>query len=124
MTEGIPASSSTAPLTSAPIPRPATSARKTAVRMPSGMPRRDARRVPATEVRITYRMPNFGSEAVGFHWVPNRILAGPICRMAGIPLFSIYTVMEATASRAMAAQIVHSICAAASWAAFLFLYLM
>ncbi len=88
MTEGIPASNSTASFTSPAIPRLLSSARYTAVRIPTGMPRRDARRVPATEVSITYRMPNRGSRAVGLHWVPNRISLSPSCRMAGIPLFS------------------------------------
>ena len=92
----------------------ATSARNTAVSTPMGTPSKIASVVPTIEVRITHRIPNFGSAAVGIHSVLNRISFNPTFKIAGVPLMIIYKVMETTASTAKKAQIVKTICATVS----------
>ena len=100
----------------------ATSARNTAVSTPMGTPSKIARVVPMMEVRITHRIPNFGSAAVGIHSVLNRISFNPTFKIAGVPLMIIYKVMETTASTAKKAQIVKTICATVSTTALFFLF--
>lgn len=41
--------------------------------------------VPYMLVKINGSMPKAGVAAVGSHFLPNRKLISPICRMAGIP---------------------------------------
>ena len=122
MTEGMPANSSTAGFTMAAKDLGATSARNTAVSTPMGTPSKIARVVPMMEVRITHRIPNFGSAAVGIHSVPNRISPRPTFKMEGVPLMIIYKVMETTASTAKRAQMVNTICATVSTTALFFLF--
>ena len=100
----------------------ATSARNTAVSTPMGTPSRIASVVPTMEVRITHRIPNWGSAAVGIHSVPNRISPRPTFIIAGVPLMIIYKVIETTASTAKKAQMVNTICATVSTTALFFLF--
>ena len=118
----MPANSSTAGFTMAAKVLGATSARNTAVSTPMGTPSKIARVVPTMEVRITHRIPNSGSAAVGIHSVPNRISPRPTFKMAGVPLMIIYKVMETTASTAKKAQMVNTICATVSTTALFFLF--
>ena len=116
MTDGIPASSSTAGFTIPAILLGAVSAKKIAVHTPIGTPMRIAANVPTIDVRMTYRIPKEGSAAAGFHTVPNRISVIPILARAGVPLTIIYAVIETTASTATNAQHMKMICAADSTA--------
>ena len=83
---------------------------------PMGTPIKIARKVPAIEVSMTYRMPKLGEAAAGCHIVPNRISSIPTLNSAGVPLITIYNVMEATASTAKKPQAVNIACAAFSTA--------
>ena len=65
---------------------------------------------------MTYRMPKLGEAAAGCHIVPNRISSIPTLNSAGVPLITIYNVMEATASTAKKPQAVKIACAAFSTA--------
>ena len=114
MTEGIPARSSTAGRTMSLSRLGATSARNMAVMTPIGTPIRIARKVPTMEVRITNSIPKLGDAAAGCHTVPNRISSSPTLNSAGVPLISMYSVMDATANTAKKPQAVKMPCAAFS----------
>ena len=58
-------------------------ARNMAVISPMGPPTRTAPAVPATEVRMKGRIPNFS--CLPAHSVPNRKSVTPISKMAGSP---------------------------------------
>ena len=71
-----------------------------AVMTPIGTPIRIARKVPTMEVSMTNSIPKLGDAAAGCHTVPNKISSSPTLNSAGVPLISIYSVMEATANTA------------------------
>ena len=96
----------------------ATSARKIAVKRPIGTPISTARLVPTIDVRIIKRIPKLGSDAVGFHTVPNRISRGPTSKSAGVPLMITYAVIYTTARTATRPQTVTMMLAAFSTADF------
>ena len=86
-TDGMPASSSTAPRMTLATLGGATLERNSAVNSPTGTPIRMAPAVPYTEVRMKGRIPNDGSRVVvaGSQTCPVRKSQRPICRMAGTP---------------------------------------
>ena len=57
-----------------------------------------------------------GDAAAGCHTVPNRISSRPTLNSAGVPLISMYSVMDATANTAKKPQAVKMPCAAFSTA--------
>ena len=114
MTEGMPASSSTAGRTVSASFLGATSARKMAVITPMGTPMSIAKNVPTMDVSMTKRIPKLGEAAAGCHAVPKMISSIPTLNSAGVPLMIMYNVMDATASTAKKPQPVKMACAAFS----------
>ena len=110
MTEGIPARSSTAGRTMSLSRLGATSARNMAVMTPIGTPIRIARKVPTMEVSMTNSIPKLGDAAAGCHTVPNKISSSPTLNSAGVPLISIYSVMEQQPIRRKAAGSKDALC--------------
>ena len=97
-TEGMPASRDTAERITAATLLLATLARNMAVSTPTGTPMRMAPPVPATEVRMKGRMPNWSCRAAQVS--PRRKSATPISSMAGRPETTRYTLMNSTQATA------------------------
>jgi hypothetical protein len=79
-----------------------------------GTPIKIAIAVPTIEVKITYKIPKLGEAAVGLQVDPNRISRIPTLNRDGVPLMSMYKLIEATARTAKKPQIVKIISAARS----------